>query len=313
MQRSLHRRALLASSVLAASVALGAAGCGGSSAPAVPRAATVRAVPSVTARIDALERSYAGRIGAFALDTGTGRVVAHRADERFAFASTFKAALAATVLHKARVSDPGLLHRRLHWTADDLLPNSPVSEQHVADGLTAAELCRAAITQSDNTAANVLLKQVGGPAGVTRYLRSLGDPVSRLDHTEPALNQWKPGQRQDTVTPAAIGRDLASVTVGRALPAPDRAQLNAWLRATVTGDARIRAGVPKNWLVGDKTGTGSTYGTANDIAVVTPPGHAPVIIAVYTNRNDPKGSPDESVIARTATLLVEGLGLTSGS
>ncbi|WP_067453227.1 class A beta-lactamase [Actinomadura macra] len=305
-------RTVLGTVTLAASLGLGLSGCGTAPAPVAPRGAgsALAAQDSAVLRLSELERSYKGRIGAFALDTGNGRVVSYRAHERFPFASTFKAMTGAAILHKARRSDPGLLDRRLHWTKKDLLPNSPITEQHVEDGLTVAELCHAAITRSDNTAANVLLGQLDGPAGLTRFLRSIKDPVSRLDRYETDLNIWKPGQKRDTTTPAAVGRDLAGLAVGRTLAPPDRARLNGWLRANLTGDARIRAGVPKGWIVGDKTGTGSTYGTANDIAVVTPPHHAPLIIAVYTNRKDPKGQADESVIARTTSILVDALGLT---
>ncbi|QXJ21863.1 class A beta-lactamase [Actinomadura graeca] len=310
MRRSARLRTLLGPVTLAASLGLGLSGCGSSPAPAVPRSAAshLTAQDSVALRLGELERSYKGRVGAFALDTGSGRAVAYRAAERFPFTSTFKAMACGAILRKARRSDPGLLDRRLRWTKDDLLPNSPVTGEHVEDGLTVAELCHAAVTRSDNTAANVLLGQIGGPAGLTRFLRSLNDPVSRLDRYETDLNLWRPGQERDTTTPATVGRDLAALTTGRALAPPDRARLDGWLRASTTGGARIRAGVPRGWAVGDKTGTGSTYGTAADIAVVTPPHHAPLIIAIYTNRDDAQGQADESVIARTTSILVDGLG-----
>ncbi|WP_214319827.1 class A beta-lactamase [Nonomuraea sediminis] len=262
----------------------------------------------VREELRALEASFHGRIGAFALDTATGKTVGYRAAESFPLLSTFKALVAAAVLHKARTSDPGLMDRVLHWTSADLKPNSPTTSQHVADGLTVAQLCEAAITLSDNTAGNLLLKQVGGPAGLTRYLRSLGDPVSRLDRWETELNDWKPGERRDTTTPAAVAADLRALTTGSALTPKDRTRLIGWLVATKTGDARIRAGLPKTWTVGDKTGTAGVYGGANDIAVIWPAKKAaPIIMTIYTTRRSPTAAPDEKTIAQTATILARSL------
>ncbi|MFC4058149.1 class A beta-lactamase [Planomonospora corallina] len=257
----------------------------------------------------ALEASFGGRIGAYALDTGTGAVVSHRADERFPLLSTFKALAAAAVLHRARTAEPGLMEERAHWTAADLQNHSPVTAEHVKDGLTVAELCEAAVTQSDNTAANLLLERIGGPAGLTRHLRSLGDQVSRLDRREPGLNDWRPGERRDTTTPAAVARTLRALTVGDALHPEDRERLNGWLRANRTGDARVRAGLPEEWAVGDKTGTGGTYGTANDVAVAWPAeGAAPIVMAVYTSRRTVGAAHDDKVVAETATVLARALG-----
>ncbi|MEV0233121.1 class A beta-lactamase [Nonomuraea sp. NPDC050786] len=256
----------------------------------------------------ALEASFKGRIGAYAIDTATGKTIAYRSGERFALLSTFKAMACAAVLHKARTSEPGLMDKVVHWTAGEIKPNSPTTEKHVKDGLTVGRLCEAAITLSDNTAGNMVLKQLGGPAGLTRYFRTLKDPISRLDRWETELNDWTPKDKRDTTTPAAIARDLRAVTTGNALDAKDREQLNAWLRATKTGDARIRAGLPKTWTIGDKTGTNSAFGGANDIAVVWPAKDAaPIIMAVYTNRAAGEAG-DDTALARTATILARGLG-----
>ena len=270
--------------------------------------------PMLTAELRKLESERAVRIGAFAYDTGTGRTVAYRPDESFPILSVFKAFAAAAILQKARRTDPGLLERRVHWTEADEVPNSPVTEGHGAAGMSVAELCHATVTRSDNTAGNLLLKELGGPAGLTRFFRSLGDPVSRLDRWEPALNDWRPGERRDTTTPVAVGRSFATLAVGtgggRALVPADRAQLNAWLRATVTGDERIRAGLPADWTVGDKTGTSSSYGGAHDIAVAVPPSGAPVVLVVLTRRTTAAGPSDSGAVKATATALVRELGLT---
>ncbi|WP_066369647.1 class A beta-lactamase [Herbidospora mongoliensis] len=260
---------------------------------------------SAVADLRALETSYHGRIGVYAIDTATGRTIAYRSGERFPLASTFKGVLAAAVLDKK----PDILGKRILIKKKDLLPNSPETEKHVGSRMTVAALARAAVTKSDNAAANLLLKQVGGPKGLTRYFRGLNDHVSRLDRTEPGLNDWTPKDPRDTTTPAAIARDLKALTVGTALDAGDRRIFTGWLVANETGDKRIRAGLPKSWRIGDKTGTGSTYGSANDYAIIWPKGSTkPIIMAIYTNRTAKNGTADETVIAKAATIAARGLG-----
>jgi beta-lactamase class A len=272
------------------------------------RATAAPAGSPVGARLRELEQAYQGRIGAWALDTGSGTRVGYRAGERFPLLSTFKALAGAAILRTARRRDPGLLDRLIRYTADDLLPGSDVTAAHLGTGMTVEALCAAAIEFSDNTAGNLLLAQLGGPVAITRFARSLGDPVTRLDRIERELNIWNPAERRDTTTPAAIGRDLAALTVGRALVPADREKLIGWLRASVTGGARIRAGLPATWTVGDKTGSGPTYGAANDIAIACPPGAAALVLAVYTNRDQADASADNAVIASTATILAQALG-----
>ncbi|MFE9104079.1 class A beta-lactamase [Actinomadura geliboluensis] len=310
----------VAAAVLAVSAA---AGCGADADPAVKSAApqsnasrtasqaavqTAATQAEVTKQLTRLETTRRTRIGAYAIDTGSGRAVGHRADETFPFASTFKAMACGAVLRKARQSTPGLLDKVIHYTKDDLQEFSPVTEKHVDTGMTVAELCHAAITQSDNTAGNLVLKEIGGPAGLTAFLRSLGDTVSRSDRIEPGLNDWKPGEKRDTTAPRPWANDLRALTVGDALVPADRARLIDWLKATVTGDKRIRAGLPKSWTVGDKTGTGGTYGSANDIAIAYPkPGGAPLIIVVTTTRKGAEADADEKSIALTAGVLSRAL------
>ncbi|MEV7967857.1 class A beta-lactamase [Sphaerisporangium sp. NPDC088356] len=260
-------------------------------------------------RLRALEVSTKSRIGAYAVDTATGKTINYRSGERFPLLSTFKALAAAAVLRKARTSDPGLMNRVIHWKSSDLKANSPITEKHVDDGLTVAQLCAAAIDYSDNTAGNMLLKQVGGPAGLTRYFRALKDPITRLDRWETELNNWNPKEKRDTTTPAAMAGNLRKVTFGTALDAKDQAQLIGWLRGNTTGDARIRAGLPKTWIIGDKTGTSDTYGAANDIAVIqTSESAAPLIMAIYTTHKAADALGDNKLIADTATTLAHALG-----
>ncbi|MFI0482390.1 class A beta-lactamase [Actinomadura sp. 9N215] len=320
--RASRFRTPLGAAVLALSAFAAIAGCDSEAVPkSGPTAeggasqrpqASARPVPApaqaeVTEKLRRLEKSRGTRIGAYAVDTGTGRFAGHRADETFPFASMFKAMACGAVLRKARGSDPGLMDRVLRYTKSDLLPHSPVTEKHVNTGMTVADLCHATITQSDNTAGNLVLKEVGGPSGLTAFLRSLGDTVSRSDRWEPGLNDWRPGERRDTTAPRAWAGSLRTLTAGDALAPADRDRLNAWLRATVTGDKRIRAGLPEGWTAGDKTGTGGTYGSADDVAIVWPPSRAPLVIAVLTTRPDAEAETDERAIAEATRVLVQAL------
>jgi beta-lactamase class A len=232
------------------------------------------------ARLTALERRHGGRLGVSVLDTGNGRRIAHRADERFLMCSTFKLLAVAAVL--ARV-DRGAerLDRRIVFDQEVVLAYAPVTSHRVgAPGMTVAELCEAAITVSDNTAANLLLASLGGPAAVTAYLRGLGDGVTRLDRIEPELNVASPGDLRDTTTPNAMLADLHTLLLGNALSAVSCEQLAAWLRATSTGTKQLHAGVPAGWRVGDKTGSGTQRET-NDIAIIWPPQRKPLLVTAY--------------------------------
>lgn len=226
-----------------------------------------------------------GRLGVFALDTASGRALAHRPDERFAMCSTFKWALAAAVL--ARVDRGQLaLDAPVAYSASDLLEYAPVTRSQLPAGSMSVEaLARAAVTVSDNTAANLLLAQVGGPQGFTRFVRSLDDAVTRLDRDEPSLNRNDPGDPRDTTTPRAMVGLMRAVLCDDVLSVDARARLLGWLRASETGRERLRAGLPPTWIVGDKTGTGPR-GAANDVAIATPPGRGPILIAAYLSDGD---------------------------
>ncbi|MEU4820674.1 MULTISPECIES: class A beta-lactamase [Actinomadura] len=263
--------------------------------------------------LEELEKSYDGRIGAVGIDLGTGRTVGYRADERFPFNSMFKVFACAAVMRKARTAEPGLMDRVIRWKPSDmaeLTGNSPETTEYTDTGMTPAQLCRAGITKSDGFAGNTLLGQIGGPRGLTGFFRATGDGTSRLDRPEPHLTEWKPGEERDTTTPAAAARTFTKLTTGKTLHPRDRARLVGWLKGSLTGAGRIRAGLPKDWTVGDKTGTGgaANYGTADDIAIVWTPGSdAPLVLSVFTNRNRP-APHDDKVIASTATALAKALG-----
>ncbi len=248
-------------------------------APGLARAASLDLRVAVTAA----EKATGGRVGLAVHDTVTGRRFSHRGGERFPMASTFKALLVAAVL--ARV-DKGLdrLDRAIPVRASDILDVSPVSKAHVGGTASVAELCEATIIYSDNSAANLLLPAVGGPAGLTAWLRGIGDRVTRLDRIEPLMSEALPGDARDTTSPDAVAATWERLLTGTTLSSARRALLTGWLVANTTGDTRLRAGLPKGWKVGDKTGTGG-HGSVNDIAIVWPvrarPG--PLFIASFVN------------------------------
>lgn len=258
------------------------AGAVGLAAGARPNRAGAAAAPRSFAEI---ERRVGGRVGVYALDTGSGRELQHRPDERFAMCSTFKWVLAAAVL--VRVDRGELaLDDRLQVGPADLLEYAPAVRQHLAEGsMTIAALARAAVVVSDNTAANLLLAEVGGPAGLTEILRSEGDAVTRLDRYEPALNDNDPGDPRDTTSPRAMVGLMRRFLCGDALSAGSRELLLSWLRACDTGKDRLRAGLPSTWIVGDKTGTGRR-GAVNDVAIAEPSGGAPILLAAYLSDSD---------------------------
>jgi beta-lactamase class A len=253
-----------------------------------------------------LETAHGARLGVFALDTADGRSVAYRDGERFPMASTFKGLACGALLHKHPLSS-GFFDRVIQYPRTDLVENSPVTEQHVDTGMTVAALCEAAITVSDNTAGNQILKLLDGPAGFTAFLRTLGDNTSRLDRWETELNTAIPGDERDTTTPAALAADYRALVVGDSLAEPERAQLSAWLVASATGGNRIRAGLPADWKVGNKTGS-PAYGSALDVAVAWPPGRAPLVIAVLTTKSEQDAEPDNALVAAAARVAVEALG-----
>ena len=251
-----------------------------------------------------IERTAQGRLGVAMLDTGSGLALGWRQDERFAMASTFKAVLAGWML---ALVDQGKerLDARVHYPATDVVAYSPVSGSRAGDGggLTVGELCAATVSLSDNTAANVLLARYGGPAGFTAFVRSLGDEVTRLDRTEPTLNEAAVGDPRDTTTPLAMLQTLQKLMLGNALSPTSRAWLQRWLEETSTGDKRLRAGVP-GWKVGDKTGTAGDSGTANDIGVLWPQGGgAPVLVTCYLTRSTASGEQRDAAIAQVARAV----------
>jgi beta-lactamase class A len=252
-------------------------------------AGSVLARAAVDSPFADIESELGGRVGVFAMHTGDGTEMSHRADERFAMCSTFKWLLAAFVLSQVDQDDISL-DERLSYGPSDLLDYAPVANKHVDAGwLTVDTLCRAAVAVSDNTAANLLLHRVGGPSELTSFLRQTGDVVTRLDRNEPELNTNLPGDERDTTTPRAMAASMNRILVGDVLSARSRDMLHQWLKGATTGLGRLRAGLPSHWVAGDKSGTG-VNGAANDVAIAWPPNGSPILIAAYLSESD--ASPD---------------------
>ncbi len=246
----------------------------------------------------ALEAEAGGRLGVLAIDTASGRSIAHRADERFAMMSTFKALLAACVLARG----PGLLERGFAIPGSNLLPWSPVTETRAGASMTGAELCAAILESSDNTAANLLLDATGGPAALTQWLRATGDGTTRLDRTEPLLNAAQPGDARDTTTPAAMVETLARLTLADTLPVESRARLLGWMAAHRYGGALLRAGMP-GWTLADRSGAGG-FNSRAAVAVAWPPtGAAPWVIAAYLHQGPGAMPARDALLARVGALI----------
>ncbi|MEV6695008.1 class A beta-lactamase [Micromonospora sp. NPDC051196] len=250
-----------------------------------------------------LEQEFDARLGVYAVDTGTGRTIEHRADERFAYASTFKALAAAAVL---RATTPEELDQVVRYSRDDLVTYSPITEQHVSTGMTLRAIADAAVRYSDNTAGNLLFDRLGGPAGFKQALRDIGDDVTEPARIETALNEATPGDVRDTSTPRALATSLRAYAVDDALTTEDRDVLVDWLKRNTTGEKVIRAGTPDGWVVGDKTGSGG-YGTRNDIAVIWPPDREPIVLAVLSSRDAEDAETDDALLARAAELTLDAL------
>jgi beta-lactamase class A len=236
--------------------------------------------------LKAIQKRLGGRLGVHILDSQSGRRIALDDGSKYAMASTFKLPLAAALLWQV---DRGAfkLEHALPIAKQDLLPVSPVVEQQLAQGattMTIRELCAAAVTQSDNAAANILLAGIGGPQALNTFFRSIGDEVTRLDRVEPELNANLPGDPRDTTTPHAMADSLLKIFTQDVLTLPARAALIDWLSTARTGLDRVRGGLPKSWQAGDKTGTGQN-GAVNDLVVAWPPGRRPIFIAVYMSES----------------------------
>lgn len=299
--------------VVSTVILIALSGCSGGTAPAPGASRTSAPLPTPSTSAAALdqrsldraladlEREYDATVGVVATDTVTGATVAYNGDRRFGYASTIKVFAAAQFLRSVPTDARDEV---VHWAAADVAAAgySPVTEQHVADGLSYARLAEAAVRMSDNTALNLVLTRIGGPSGLDAALAELGDTTTEVVHGEPDLNTIEPGSTEDTTTPAAFTAALATVLDGSTLNSADTALLVDWMGGNATGDALIRAGAPEGWVVVDKSG--GAGGIRNDVARVTPPDGDPIVLAVLTTRNDPDAAYDDALVARSASAVL---------
>lgn len=250
-----------------------------------------------------LEKKFDARLGVYAIDTGTKQTIAYRPNERFAFASTYKALAAGVLLQQNSTMK---LDEVITYTKEDLVDYSPVTEKHVDTGMTLGEIAEAAVRYSDNTAGNILFNKIGGPKGYEKALRQMGDRVTMSDRFETELNEAIPGDIRDTSTAKAIATNLKAFTAGNALPNHKRNILTEWMKGNATGDKLIRAGVPTDWVVADKSGAGS-YGTRNDIAIVWPPNRSPIIIAILSSKDEKEATYDNQLIKEAAEVVIDAI------
>jgi beta-lactamase class A len=254
----------------------------------------------------ALEKRASGRIGVAAFDASRNKRIEYHADQRFLMCSTFKALAVAAILKRVD-ENKDQLDRFVRYDEKQLLEHAPVTREHVKEGgMTLDALCAGAITQSDNTAANLLLDSIGGPKGVTELARTLGDNSTRLDRMEPELNTGKDGDDRDTTTPAAMGRDLERLLTSDFLTQASRTRLEGWMQANQTGATLIRASVPKDWKVGDKTGR-SSNGATNDVAILRPPSGGPVFLSIYTIVPAVSSEERDKLVAEVAKAALDAL------
>jgi beta-lactamase class A len=257
-------------------------------------------------RILSIEKQTGARVGVAALDTGSGKRFDYRSNEHFPMCSTFKFLAAAAVLRRV---DEGQekLDGFVSYVAIDILEYAPVTKGHLKDGgMTLGALCAAAIEQSDNTAGNLLLDTIGGPVGLTKFARSTGDETTKLDRKEPDLNSAVPGDERDTTSPAAMCASMQRLVLGNVLSESSRHQVEDWLQHNETGSLMIRAGVPKTWTVGDKTGRCGN-GATNDVAIIRPPGDPPIVVAIYTIGSRSSADDRAATLAEVARTVADSL------
>ncbi|MED0973061.1 class A beta-lactamase [Bacillus paramycoides] len=254
-----------------------------------------------------LEKEYDAKLGIYALDTSTNQTVTYRSDERFAYASTHKALAVGALLQKKSIED---LEQRIKYTSKDLVNYNPITEKYIDTGMTLKELVDASIRYSDNTAQNLILKQLGGPSEFKKSLREIGDTVTNPERFEPELNEVQPGDTRDTSTPKALATSLQAYALGDILSIEKRNFLIDLMKRNTTGDNLIRAGVPGEWEVADKTGSGP-YGTRNDIAIIWPPNKKPIVLAILSNHAKEDAEYDDKLIADATKIVLDSLKVTN--
>jgi beta-lactamase class A len=262
---------------------------------------------SIQKQLAELETSSKGRIGVYAINTANNMHLEYRANERFPTGCTSKVIGVATILNKS-MNDSALLLQRISYSKKDLTNWNPITEKYLSSGMTVEQLCAASISYSDNTAMNLLVKQMGGLDQMTHFAHSVGNTSFRQDNgwPEEAYSGGK-GDFKDSSTPKDMANSLQKLAFTDALDKPQREMLISWLKANTTGDFRIRAGLPKGWIVADKTGTGGAYGTTNDLGIIWPPQCAPIIMAIYYTSDGIGAVKREDIVASATHLLISKL------
>lgn len=260
---------------------------------------------SIEDKLKKLESTTEGRIGLFAINTDNGQIIEYRANETFPTGCTSKVIGVAAVLKKS-MEDPSLLAKNIKYVKEDLVAWSPISEKNISKGLTVQDLCAASISYSDNTAMNLLLNTIDGVQGMTQFARSIENVSFSQDHDWP-LEAYSggPNNLKDSSTPKAMVESLHKLTLGNVLDKPQRDLLITWLKETTTGAARIRSGVPQGWIVGNKTGTGGIYGSTNDLAIIWPINHEPLLLGVYYTSDNKNAIKREDVVSAATKLVVD--------
>lgn len=257
----------------------------------------------LAAQLSPLEEEEKARIGVYGIDTGTGKIVSYRDKERFAYCSTIKVLLAGEILRKYSLEE---LEYKVSYSQDDLLSYAPVTKKHVAEGMSLENLCSAAIRYSDNTAANLLVRELGGLEVFQQSLKNFGDSVTLPQREEPDLNAAVPGENADTTTPYQMAQDFKGYTLGDFLPPDRREHLVQWMTGNALTDSLIRSVVPKTWTVADKSGSGG-YGTRNDAALIKRPGGSPIILVIFTTHDRPDAPSHDELVAKAARIALSSL------
>lgn len=263
----------------------------------------VKAEDVSSAKFAQLEEKYGAKLGVYAIDTGNEETVAYQEDERFAYASTFKALAGAVLLKENPIS---ILDEKRMYTKEDLVTYSPITEKYVDEGMTLREIAKAAMQYSDNTAGNLLFAELGGPDQLEGALRAIGDDVTEMDRLETELNEATPGDTRDTSTSKALATNLRMLGLTDELSEEKREIFQEWFKGNTTGDTLIKSGVPTDWIVGDKSGAAS-YGTRNDIAIVWPPNDEPIVIAILSNKQEKEAEYDDQLIGEATEIVLETL------
>ena len=253
-----------------------------------------------TKNFSALEEKYNSVIGIYAIDTENNKTVEYNANLRFAYCSTHKVFTVAELLRQKSLNE---LKKVKHYKDEDILSYAPITKNHVADGMIWEEICQAALRVSDNTAANLILEEIGGVKAFRKFLRRIGDNATFPVRVEPELNFFSPNDIRDTSTPRQMALNLKKYILGNELSDKKKKLLIDWMSNNSITDTLIKAGVPKNYSVTDKSGSGANYATRNDIAVIYPPNHKPIVIAIMTRSKNVDAQFDDALIADITKII----------